>query len=544
MSHSLEEILRAAGKGCPEQANALWTRYRASGDEAAFTTLLRWYGGGIYRRILFLVEFDHTLAEEAFQSAFLKLHEQRHRSSWATFDAALAWLRVTAANEARMAARCRRRSRTREKKAGLRPAAASDAETEMLRNELLAELAAAFGRLRKDHREVLALLYFEDVTETRAAQVLGCHRETVARRAGQGLERLRAMLASRGVMPAVGGAAVGTILTDAARAASFLPGRATVLTAAIALRGVKGPAMLAGSAGWMKAAAVLLGLTVVGGVTLAAWPQPKPEPTPTPTVAAVPAPRPSATPIESVPDRNLRVFRAEVLPRQLAALKSLVTGDGEVVLRSAEAHDVRLECVYELRHKGEGATRWASALRLSHSTYNPPPGMSRPDRLTWINFDVFDRNEWKPIDLRRPIVLWRNPLTGVETVMKSQALDEAVAAFARLPSDDRTAIEWQGFATRQTEGVRPFAGDWYVRGRPSERYQILLTGVNALEYVDSSGTRKRVPFVELKFDPPGTIEGVPLTIKFGPGTLTPDGRRLTFPGGDWWSREPIPEPGK
>ena len=43
-------------------------------------------------------------------------------------------------------------------------------------------------------------------------------------------------------------------------------------------------------------------------------------------------PAPVAEKIETVPERNLRVFQAEVLPKQLVALKGLVMGDGEVVL--------------------------------------------------------------------------------------------------------------------------------------------------------------------------------------------------------------------
>ena len=49
MQDILERLLRAAPDPDPDRADALWAGYRDRGDEAAFATLLAWYGPRIYR---------------------------------------------------------------------------------------------------------------------------------------------------------------------------------------------------------------------------------------------------------------------------------------------------------------------------------------------------------------------------------------------------------------------------------------------------------------------------------------------------------------
>ncbi|OWK41896.1 RNA polymerase sigma factor [Fimbriiglobus ruber] len=272
MSHSLVDFLRTASGPSPDRADVLWARYRETGDEAAFTTLVGWYGNGIYRRILIAAGFDHPLAEEVFQATLFKLHERRQTLACPTFEAALAWWRAAAGNEVRMALRGRRRGRARETEVARNPATAvaADAETEILRTELLAELGAAFNRLRPEYRETLALLYFENLPESRAAEILGRHRETVARWAACGLARLRDLLAARGVLPAAGGTAVaGVTLANAARAAT--PSTVRIVELAIAARVANPSGAALAAASWAKKIVAALATAVLAGGALVGW---------------------------------------------------------------------------------------------------------------------------------------------------------------------------------------------------------------------------------------------------------------------------------
>lgn len=58
-----------------------------------------------------------------------------------------------------------------------------------------ADLLGALAELPRDQRAVLVLRYFNDLTETQAAAVLGCSEGTVKSRASRGLTRLRQALA-------------------------------------------------------------------------------------------------------------------------------------------------------------------------------------------------------------------------------------------------------------------------------------------------------------------------------------------------------------
>ena len=121
MRDLLEQLLRAASEPDPARANALWADYRDRDDEAAFATLLAWYGLAVYRRAWGFLR-DHATAEDAFQAAVGKLHANRARL--ATFADALRWWRGVVLNEARMILRARRRSRAREAAASVPESAA------------------------------------------------------------------------------------------------------------------------------------------------------------------------------------------------------------------------------------------------------------------------------------------------------------------------------------------------------------------------------------------------------------------------------------
>lgn len=527
MRNELERLLWAADVPNPERAELLWGEYRTGGPEshAAFATLLAWYGHALYRRVWGFVRSD--AAEDVFQDVLATLHRHRRDPRLVRFTDALPWLRTVADNACRDHLRQAPRRKRREE--GRAQPEQNDGDPGE-RAELRELLAAALGKLSPAHRQAVALVFFEGMDKQAAAAVMGVNRDTLAKRLAEALDRLRVLVPAPAVMVAAGTAGIEGALTAAippvsAARLTDLAGRAASKAA------TAGPA-------FGKAAAVLLGLSL-GGAALAGWAMTRTEEPPPPADQAA-AKRPElARLVESVPDRNLRIFHTEIKPRQLAALKELALGDGEVVLRSVEAYDVRLSCTYELRHKTAGLPDWVSAIRMHHNTYHHP---DHP-RHTSVQFDMFGRGEWKSIDLNRPIILWRNPLTGSEIVLKVRALQEALAASDRLLIDERNAAEFQDFIGRQRRAMTPYLGVWYLFGDPAARYEFRLVEGDWVQFQSGPGSQ-RVHLREMILDPPGTFHGLPTNpIALGPAKLSPDGHRLAF-ASQWWSRETVTKPGK
>jgi len=524
MSDELERLLRAVDVPNPERAELLWAEYRAGGQEAnaAFALLLAWYGQSLYRRVWGFLRSDS--AEDVFQDVLAKLHSYRRDSRLLLFAEVLPWLRMVADNA------CRdhlRRVPRRKKREEARATPERDDRSPGQSSELREALTVALAKLSPAQRQAVALVFFEGMDKQTAAAAMGMSRDTLAKRIEEALERLRGLVPAPGVL-ACGVAGVEGALTAAPPQMS--PARLAELAGRAATKAVAtGPAL-----GTM--AAVVLGLSL-GGAALAGWAMTKTDEPPPPIDHALAKHPEVAPPVESVPDRNRRIFETEVKPRQKAALKGLVLGEGEVALRSVEVHDVRLNCVYELRHKIDSLPGWVSAIRLHYNTYDHP---DHP-RNTSVLFDMFGRGEWKSIDQNRPIVLWRNPLTGAETVMKVRALDDAMATFDRLPIDERNAAEFQDFLGRQKRAITPYLGVWYMFGDPATPYEFRLVQEDWVQFGSGPGAQ-RMHLRAMILDPPGTFHGLPTNpITLGPAKLSPDGRRLTF-ASQWWSREPVPAP--
>jgi RNA polymerase sigma-70 factor (ECF subfamily) len=524
MRDVLEQLLRAADVPNTERAELLWAEYRGDGPgaEEAFATLLAWYGLSIYRRIWGFVRSD--AAEDVFQDVLAKLHRQRQ--SLATFEHALRWLRMVAVRQSVDAHRREARRKAREHRAS-RP------EGETLageRAELQEMLADALTKLSKELREVVALVFFEGLSRQDAAKVLGINRDTLADRLNVALSRLQRLVPAPAVLATAG--AVGVPAT--------LSAEPPVLSAARLSELAKGAWAKASPSGlWLgKVAAVLVGLAGLGGATWVAWPQPDPVVTAAPQPPrAIAAPQPLPTRVESVSDRNLRIFRAEVLPLQKAALKGLVVGGAEIVLRSVQARDTRIQCVYELPF---GADRLGV---VSHIEFI----YDTSTRRTQVYYDMFGDGQAKPLDPERPLILGQNPLTGSKIVIRFASVEDAVAAFVHLPQDEQTESEARAYQLALEQAIAPYLGRWYIHGDASrgfdlgwtqDRQHLHLRFVNHTGSEDADAERSN-----LWIDPDGRCHGLPYS--YGSAILSRDGRQMRFRGtAEWWSREPITTPMK
>lgn len=420
MRESLEQLLRAADAPSAERAEALWAEYRSGGPgaEAAFTTLLAWYGLVIYRRIWGFVRSD--AADDVFQDVLAKLHRQRGKL--VTFEHALRWLRTVAVRQCVDAHRRTARQKVRERKAGRPEGEAPSGE----RLELQEMLAVALSKLSREHREVVALVFFEGLDKQHAAKVLGINRDTLADRLNVALSRLQQLVPAPAVL-----AAAGTVGVPAALSAQLPHPSTNRLTELAAAAWAK--AAPAGS--WLgKVAAILVGLVGAGGVTWAAWPRPDPVGGVAATAEARPEPR-----SETLQERNRRVLVAETLPRIVESLRPMALGGGEVRVTRLLVHDFRALFDIELRHGGDPPVLAPSRVRIFLDTRNGKCS---------VVCDPWGRGEFRNIDVDRPIVLGRVPGLGIEWARRVEPLTRTVAILGEFPPDPRVheAAAWHAAA--------------------------------------------------------------------------------------------------
>jgi RNA polymerase sigma factor (sigma-70 family) len=145
-------------------------------------------------RTAYVIGGDAAEAEDAAQEAFLKARAALGRfRPGAPFRP---WLLSIVANEARN----RRRAAGRRVALAGRVAAAETPppvplpEAEALADADRRELAAALARLAPDHRQVIALRFFLDLSEAECAAALDCRPGTVKSRLSRALGKLRTEL--------------------------------------------------------------------------------------------------------------------------------------------------------------------------------------------------------------------------------------------------------------------------------------------------------------------------------------------------------------
>jgi RNA polymerase sigma factor (sigma-70 family) len=511
MREFLEQLLRAANVPTPEQVEALWAEYRADGPkaQAAFHTLLAWYGPAIYRRIWGFLRSD--LAEDVLQDVLTKLHRKRTALASFTRDA-LPWLRATALRQCLDTYRRERRRKAREARRAVRPEGEAPAEAQL---ELQEMLLAALARLPRHHQDAVSRVFFEGQTRQDAARELGIHRDTLTDWLNVALGRLERWLRPQTVLAVGGMVSLPAVL----EAAPLLPSPARLSELAEAAW-VKAAA--SGSALWKLAAALLVGLVGIGGATLAAstWRG-------SPGGASVPV-QPAEVP-ETLEARNRRVLETDTLPQVVEALQPLALNGGPMRVTHLEVHDFRAQFAIEPRPaegaKGVAAMRFRIFLdtRTGHCS---------------VHCDPRGRDEYRALNLDKPIII-RLPEWNVEFGVPVAALTTAVAILREFPPDPRAAKAAELHTKALRSALVPYCGVWRFHGEQAKRYKFATRLPDGPDDPVSiplpHGTATATP-VQLTLEPDGRVGqwGQP------PFTLTNGGRRLEIPGTeDWWSREEI-----
>jgi RNA polymerase sigma factor (sigma-70 family) len=164
------------------------------GDIGAYEELVRLHQG-LAQRVAYVVVGTDAEAQDAVQEAFVKAYFAL--GSFRPGASFRAWLLAIVHNEAANRARsAARRNRLAMRAAEDRPFgdAAPSPEESVLAAERAQALAAALASLGPRDRAVIALRYFEDLSEKEMATVLACRPGTVKSRLSRALSRLRSAL--------------------------------------------------------------------------------------------------------------------------------------------------------------------------------------------------------------------------------------------------------------------------------------------------------------------------------------------------------------
>ena len=159
------------------------------GDREAFRPIVERYGN-VLMGTIYLMMRDRAVSEELVQETFVR--------AWkgiATFrlgQPLKAWLVRVAVNQA-LNARARRH-------APVEPLSAANegggTDPEFGRSDDRNEVRRALSQLSADHRRVVVLRYFADLSTREAADALGVREGTVKSRLARALEQLREILGS------------------------------------------------------------------------------------------------------------------------------------------------------------------------------------------------------------------------------------------------------------------------------------------------------------------------------------------------------------
>jgi RNA polymerase sigma factor (sigma-70 family) len=177
----------------------LLQRFIYYGEDAAFAALVRRYDR-LVLRVCERVLGDPHAAQDACQSTFMVLARKASVLSWQSpLGGWLARVAYRLALRLREVAARRRRS---EWQAALDSSAenTSDCAREIDKQEMLEALSEELQRLPEKYRTPLVLCYFQGRTHEEAARAVGLPRGSMAKRIGEGLERLRDRLIARGLI--------------------------------------------------------------------------------------------------------------------------------------------------------------------------------------------------------------------------------------------------------------------------------------------------------------------------------------------------------
>jgi hypothetical protein len=372
--------------------------------------------------------------------------------------------------------------------------------------------------LPEKYRTALELVYFDGLTHAEAADVLGRPKGTVDSLVKRGLDRLRGPLTQLGPPAVVLG---GLPNLDAAS-----PRIEAALKAATG-------AVAAARAGWLglwKVSAAALALAAAGVVSAVAT-RPAPVPSARPPKADPPAAAAALEP--TLADDNLRRLN-DILPRMVAALKTLAVGGGEVTVLEATAFDTRVKAYFEIRHNSPVLTNGRPTRTLFvFDTHT---------REAHIDSDPESNGHWRKVDPDKPIVLTLPDSLFGKRGLTLPGLTTAVAVLKELPADPRGPAESVARNQKVREAVAEYLGPWLWHGDPARPAEVRLGGSKVevwhawIDALAHSVEYDRIVPAAVGLRREINLHDAPSGHRM---KLSPDGRRLQmFWPDDWYTRPP------
>ncbi|MGE3804564.1 MAG: RNA polymerase sigma factor [Gemmataceae bacterium] len=173
----------------------LLEHYLKTRSSSPFETLVERHRQMVFRTCARVLGHDQHEAEDAMQAVFVLLAQHPDRVNVSVS----VWLHAAARRTAGNMVRSNLRRKQREYDSWEDKAPGSDPDF-----ELQEELDLALAQLPAPLREAVVLRYLEGRDQEDAARIAGCPRGTLARRAKEGLERLRVLLNRRGTLVTAG----------------------------------------------------------------------------------------------------------------------------------------------------------------------------------------------------------------------------------------------------------------------------------------------------------------------------------------------------
>jgi RNA polymerase sigma factor (sigma-70 family) len=207
----------------------LLVRFARSGSEDAFAELVRRHVNLVYSAALRQVGGDAHLAQDVAQSVFTDL--ARKAPALVRRSTLTGWLYTGARFAAAKIVRSEKRRREREEQFMREP---SDAAPETDWEQLRPVLDDVMHQLRETDREAILLRYFEDRPFAEIGARCGLNENAARMRVERALEKLRGLLATRGVTTAT---ALASVISAHAVQAAPVNLAATLATASLASAG-------------------------------------------------------------------------------------------------------------------------------------------------------------------------------------------------------------------------------------------------------------------------------------------------------------------
>jgi RNA polymerase sigma factor (sigma-70 family) len=223
----------ASPGGCKEEViddSELLQRFVRDRSDAAFTELVRQKTALVYSAALRQVEGDTQLAQDVSQTVFIDL--ARKAPQLARRPVLASWLYTSTRFSALKALRAKRRRLHREQKAYLMDEIARHAPPEADWDQVRPLLDSAICDLAESDRAAILMRYLEGLPFAVMGLKLGIGESSARMRAERALEKLRAVLAKKGITSTA--AALGLVLATKAVAAPPAGLAATLAVGALA----------------------------------------------------------------------------------------------------------------------------------------------------------------------------------------------------------------------------------------------------------------------------------------------------------------------